>query len=99
MSTVAEAFMIMPGPPGTQPGNMQGPVMSVIRAAGLLSMSTFGCPLMIVNGKGGCGTGVGTGAGGWMGAWQCGPSCKTISPSLAAGGISLLSVPAQPGAV
>jgi hypothetical protein len=34
IKTVAEAFMIMPGPAGIHPGKVQGPVMSVIRAAG-----------------------------------------------------------------
>ena len=56
--------MIIPGPAGTHPGNMQGPVMSVMRAAGILPINTVGSPFMIVSGRGGCGTGVGTGAGG-----------------------------------
>jgi len=33
---------IMPGPPGTQPGNTQGCDMSVERAAGTLPISTLG---------------------------------------------------------
>ena len=64
--------MIMPGPPGTQPGSMQGIVVSVTRAAGRLLIRTVGSPLMIISGNPGCGTGVGVGAGGWIGAWQCG---------------------------
>jgi len=51
--TVAEAFMIIPGPPGTQPASMQGVVVSSIRAAGMLPMSTVGSPLMMVRGMGG----------------------------------------------
>jgi len=70
MRTVAEPFMMMPGPAGTHPGSMQGPVMSDMRAAGMLPISTVGIPLMIARGSGGCGMGVGVGAGGWMGAWQ-----------------------------
>ena len=77
IKTVADATWIMPGPAGTQPGSEHGAVMSFIRAAGLLPMSTFGCPFTIAKGNGGCGTGVGTGAAGWIGAWQCGPDCKT----------------------
>ena len=62
--TVVEPREIMPGPPGTQPGSMQGVVVSVARAAGMLPISTVGSPLMIVSGSAGCGTGVGTGAAG-----------------------------------
>ncbi len=64
ISTVPEPLEINPGPPGTQLGNIHGRVMSVTRAAGDPPINTFGCPLMMVNGNGGCGTGVGTGAGG-----------------------------------
>lgn len=64
IKTVAEAFIIMPGPAGTHEGNMHGPVMSVIRAAGLFPIITVGSPLIIVSGNAGCGTGVGTGAAG-----------------------------------
>lgn len=68
MRTVAEAIIIIPGPPGTHPGNKQGVVWSVMRAAGMLPINTVGSPLMMVSGKAGCGTGVGTGAGGCIGA-------------------------------
>ena len=34
INTVAEPLAIIPGPLGTQPGNMQGAVISVMRAAG-----------------------------------------------------------------
>jgi len=64
INTVADPNEINPGPPGTQPGNMHGVVMSVKRAAGRLPMRTFGCPLIIVSGIAGWGTGVGDGAGG-----------------------------------
>lgn len=62
--TVPEPLEIIPGPPGTQPGNMHGRVMSETRAAGAPPIKTLGCPLIIVRGNGGCGTVVGTGAGG-----------------------------------
>ena len=64
ISTVAEPLAIMPGPAGTQPGNMQGSVVSVARAAGMLPIKTVGWPLMIASGSAGWGVGVGTGAGG-----------------------------------
>ena len=64
INTVAEAFMIIPGPPGTHPAKRQGAVWSVMRAAGIFPISTVGSPLIMVRGIGGCGTGVGTGAGG-----------------------------------
>ncbi len=62
--TVVDPLRIIPGPPGTQPGNMQGVVVSETRAAGDPPISTVGCPLMIVRGRAGCAEGVGTGAGG-----------------------------------
>ena len=68
MITVAEPNEIIPGPAGTQPGNMHGTVMSDTLAAGMPPISTLGWPDMMANGNGGCGTGVGVGAGGWMGA-------------------------------
>ena len=42
MRTVAEAFMIIPGPPGIQPASMHGRVVSIIRAAGMPPMNTVG---------------------------------------------------------
>src|SRR5258708_2676195 len=66
--TVVEAIIIMPGPPGAQPGRRQGAVISVMRAAGLPPIRTLGCPLMMASGIGGWGRGVGTGAGGCIGA-------------------------------
>ena len=66
--TVTDAFEISPGPAGMQVASMHGVVVSVDRAPGAPPISTVGCPLMIVNGMGGCGTGVGVGAGGWIGA-------------------------------
>ena len=68
ISTVAEALATMPGPPGTQPANVQGFVISVMRAAGLPPIMTVISPLMIASGRGGWGTGVGVGAAGWIGA-------------------------------
>lgn len=85
ISTVADPSAIIPGPPGTQPGSMHGPVVSVRRAAGMLPISTVASPLRIVSGSAGCADGVGTGAGGWIGAWQCGESCSTMSVIRAAG--------------
>lgn len=85
ISTVAEPFATIPGPPGTHPGSMHGAVVSVALAAGAPPTSTVGAPMMIVKGSAGCGRGVGTGAGGWIGAWQWGAACKTMSPSRAAG--------------
>ena len=82
--TVAEPNATIPGPAGTHGGVVQGVVVLVNVAAGRFPISTVGVPLMMVRGKGGCGTGVGTGAGGWIGAWQCGESCNTISVILAA---------------
>ena len=67
--TLDEPFVIIPGPPGTQGGSMQGLLWSMTRAAALLSIFTFGeHGGMIANGSAGCGTGVGTGAAGWIGA-------------------------------
>jgi len=65
MSTVGDPIIIIPGPPGTQPGSMQGMVLSPKSAAGMFPMRTVGAPGGIIsNGRAGCGTGVGTGAGG-----------------------------------
>ncbi len=64
MNTVGEPNAIIPGPPGTHPGSVQGAVVSETRAAGKLPIRTVGWPLMIANGNAGCGTAVGTGAGG-----------------------------------
>jgi len=64
IKTVADPMAIMPGPAGTQPGSMHGADISVTRAAGAPPISTFGWPLMMASGNGGCGTGVGVGAGG-----------------------------------
>ena len=64
MSTVIDPSEIIPGPPGTQPGSVQGAVVSVARAAGMLPMSTVASPLMIASGSAGCADGVGTGAAG-----------------------------------
>ena len=76
--TVADPFSIMPGPPGTQAGIMQGCVWSVCRAAGCPPIVTVGQHGgMICNGIGGCGAGVGDGAAGCIGEWQCGPDCST----------------------
>ena len=83
--TVVDALEIMPGPAGIQPGSIQGIVISVLRAAGILLISTLGWPFAIINGKPGCGMGVGLGAGGCMGAWQCGADWMTLSVILAAG--------------
>ncbi len=78
ISTVAEPFMMMPGPAGTQGTNVQILVISVTRAAGILPISTVGAQGgMIGSGNAGCGTGVGVGAGGCIGAWQCGALCNT----------------------
>ena len=51
--TVADPFMIIPGPPGTHPGSKHGPVVSVIRAAAMPPINTVGAPLTIVRGKAG----------------------------------------------
>ena len=84
--TVAEPLEIIPGPAGTQGGGpVHGMVVSATRAAGMLPIITVGAPLTMASGMGGWGTGVGTGAGGWIGAWQCGPSCRTMSVTRAAG--------------
>ena len=64
IKTVADPLAIMPGPAGTQPGNIHGADVSVALAAGMLPIKTVGCPLIIASGSAGCGTGVGTGAGG-----------------------------------
>ena len=51
--TVAEPLLMIPGPAGTQLGNMHGVDWSLTRAAGLFEIITVGVPLMIVNGKAG----------------------------------------------
>ena len=54
MSTVGEPIMIIPGPPGTQPGRMQGMVWSPMHAAGKLPIRTVGAPGgMIISGSAG----------------------------------------------
>lgn len=85
--TVMEPLTIMPGPPGTQPGSIQGAVLHSAVAAGLPPIITVGFPSINASGRPGWGTGVGTGAGGWIGAWQCGASCLARSPMDTAGGI------------
>lgn len=56
---------MMPGPAGTQPGNMHGIVIELTVAAGRPPIITVGAPGgMICSGSPGCGTGVGAGAGG-----------------------------------
>jgi hypothetical protein len=62
--TVIDPFDIIPGPPGTQPGNIQGADLHSAVAAGLLPIITVGFPSIITKGKPGWGTGVGTGPGG-----------------------------------
>lgn len=64
MSTVNEPRRILPGPPGTQPGSMQGMVLLPSVAAGMLPIITVKQPSMMASGRPGWGTGVGTGAGG-----------------------------------
>ena len=51
--TVEDAFAIIPGPAGTQEGNMQGLVVSSNRAAILPPIMTVGSPLMIARGSAG----------------------------------------------
>lgn len=78
--TVMEPRVIIPGPPGTQPGSMHGTDCDVAVAAGRPPISTVAHVLLtMVSGSAGCGSGVGTGAGGWIGAWQCGAVCRIIS--------------------
>jgi len=62
--TVKEPITTFPGPAGTQPAVVQGPVMLPTLAAGCPPMSTLNAPMTIGSGRPGCGTGVGTGAGG-----------------------------------
>ena len=50
-NTVADPLEIMPGPPGTHPGNMQGADVSVARDAGILPISTVASPLIIARGR------------------------------------------------
>ena len=69
VKTVADPFTIMPGPPGTQLGIIQGRVWLVTTAAIRELIKTVGIvATMIGIGIGGCGMGVGVGAGGWIGA-------------------------------
>lgn len=51
--TVIDAKLIIPGPAGTQLGNMQGAVVSVMRAPGWPPINTLTWPLMIASGMGG----------------------------------------------
>ena len=62
--TVMEPFTIIPGPPGTQPGSIQGADLQSAVAAGFPPIMTVGFPSMSASGRPGCGAGVGTGAGG-----------------------------------
>lgn len=62
--TVADPFATIPGPAGTHGAVVQGVVVLVNVAEGRFPISTVGAPLIMVRGRGGCGTGVGTGAGG-----------------------------------
>lgn len=65
VNTVIDPITIVPGPPGTQPGIIQGKVWLVTIAAGRLLIKTVGTTAgMIWIGMGGCGKGVGVGAGG-----------------------------------
>ncbi len=67
--TVADPLAIIPGPPGTHEGIMQGFVILVTTAACKLLIITVGTHFRTMSmGTGGCGTGVGTGAAGWIGA-------------------------------
>ena len=66
--TVAEPIITVPGPPGTQPAVIHGPVVLPTLAAGWPPMRTLNAPVIMGSGRPGCGTGVGTGAGGWIGA-------------------------------
>ncbi len=50
MKTEEEPLAMIPGPPGTQPGNMHGALMSETRAAGCPPMITFGAPFTIASG-------------------------------------------------
>ena len=82
--TVGAPIAMVPGPPGTHPGNVHGVVMSPITAAGMLLIRTVGTPgPVIVRGIAGCGIGAADTPTG-CGMWQCvGASCRTISPTLA----------------
>ncbi len=66
--TVKEPMTTFPGPAGTQPAVMHGPVVLPTLAAGCPPIITLKAPMIIGSGRPGCGTGVGTGAGGCMGA-------------------------------
>jgi hypothetical protein len=89
ISTFGEPIVIVPGPPGAQPGIMHACVMLPCVAAGMPAIRTVIAHIIwIGRGIGGCGIGVGTGAGGCIGAWQCGELCIVMSFWRAAGGIS-----------
>ena len=62
--TVIDPLVTIPGPPGTQPGIMQGADLQSAVTAGLLATMTVGLPSIITKGIPGCGVGVGTGPGG-----------------------------------
>ncbi len=65
VNTLIDPIAIIPGPPGTQPGMIQGKVWLKTTAAGRLLIKTVGTTAgMIWIGMGGCGKGVGVGAGG-----------------------------------
>jgi len=66
--TVAEPMTTFPGPAGTQPAVIHGPVVLPTLAAGWPPIRTLNAPVIIGSGKPGWGTGVGTGAGGCIGA-------------------------------
>jgi hypothetical protein len=93
INTVGAPTTMVPGPPGIQPGSIQGVVMSPTTAAGMLLISTVGAPgPVIVNGTAGWGIGLAAMPTG-CGMWQCvGASCSTMSPTLAHDPIVLGSV-------
>ena len=49
--TVIDPFTIIPGPPGTHPGNIQGAVLHSAVAAGFPPIITVGLPSMRASGK------------------------------------------------
>jgi hypothetical protein len=51
--TVVDPMTTVPGPPGTQPGSVQGVVVLVTRAAGCFPISTVNMPVMMVTGTAG----------------------------------------------
>ena len=62
--TVIEPLVIIPGPPGTQPGSIHGADLHSAVAAGFPPIITVGLPSINAKGSAGWGCGVGTGAGG-----------------------------------